>query len=408
MNTSSLQPSSPQWSMTSLANNDPFPSYDELRKRGPVVWDPGMQCWLILSYDLCSMIESDEAAYRIVPADLPDWMIDIRGGKSGLSTLVGEKHARMRRIYMTLFSPKQIATYRDRYVIPILNYNIEQFAHAGRAELFSQLCEVTPIRVIMALCGLPWKDDDFVSRLLTASGDVVAWTGMGHPNNNELIQKARAAADEASRMILPYVLERQDGHGDDFVSQMWVRAAKDYGDVGPDDMLAVAKEFIAAGAHTTVHALANAIYLFLSDPALREAVTKDQNMKLNSLIEEALRTLGSPQWRFRKANREVSHGGATIKKDDLICLLHAAANRDPEHYACPHMIDLERKRPNDHLAFNVGPRTCVGMPLARLELRECLKTLVHRFPNLRLDPSMEPPHFRGFTHRSFAPLHVLF
>lgn len=367
-----------------------------------------MNCWLVLNYDICKVVESDESTYRIVPADLPDWMIEIRGGRTGLSTLVGENHARMRRVYLKTFSPSMMPLYRDKYVLPVINYNIDQFIDEGRAELFSQLVEVIPVRVILSLCGLPWKDDAFVSELMAAKKDVITWIGMGHPDDEKLTGKAKAASVEVRRMMLPYVLERKERPGDDLVSQICARANDEYGELSVDDMLAVTNDLIGAASHTTMHALANLLYLFLSDPALREAVTKDQEGKLNALVEETLRTLGSPQWRFRKANCEVSLGGATVKKDDLICLLHAAANRDPEHFACPHMVDLERKRVNDHLAFNVGPRLCVGMPLARLEMRECIKTLIQRLPNLRLDPSKEPPQFQGFTHRSYAPLHVLF
>ncbi|WP_271610854.1 cytochrome P450 [Bradyrhizobium sp. CCBAU 21360] len=407
MNASSIPPSSSQWSMLSLANVDPFPSYDELRKRGPIVWDPGMNCWLSLSYDTCKVIESDESTYRIVPADLPEWMIAIRGGKAGLSTQIGEGHARMRRLYLKLFGAAAMPQYRNEHVLPVINYNIDRFAHQGRAELFSQLAELIPIRVIFSLCGLPWKDDDFVERMLETNKDIIAWIGMAH-SGDELTRKAKLSSDETNKILLPYVLERRGGRGSDLISQIWARAPDDYGEVGPDEVLAITRDAIGAAGHTTMHGLTNSIYLFLSDPALREAVTRDQEGALNALVEEALRTLGSPQWRFRKANREVSLGGVTIKKDDLICLLHAAANRDPEHYTCPHAVDLKRKRVNDHLAFNVGPRLCAGMPLARLEIRECLKVLISRFPNLRLDPSKESPRFVGFSHRSFSPLHVLF
>lgn len=401
-------PSSPEWSMRSLANEDPFPTYDELRKRGSLVWDPGMESWLVLSYDVCKVVESDESTYRIVPADLPDWMIDIRGGRTGLSTLVGENHKRMRRLYMTLFSAQRMPVYREKYVLPVLSYVIEKFANDGRAELFSQLAEVTPIRVILAACGMPWRDEELVSGLLAANRDVIGWIMVGHPDDDNLIRRAKLGADKFSQLILPYVLERRDGGGDDFLSQIWTRAPNDYGEIGPDDMLSIMKDLIGAAGITTMHALANVIYLFLSDPDLREAVTKDEEAKLIPFIDETLRTLGSPQWRFRKANHDVSLAGVTVKKDQLICLLHAAANRDPEHYACPHKVDLERKRTRDHLAFNVGPRTCLGVPLAMLEISECLKMLIRRFPNLRLDPSKEPPRFQGFAHRSFAPLHVLF
>ena len=52
MSTLSLSPSSPDWSMLALADRDPFAANDVMRERGPVIWDPGMKCWLVLSYDV--------------------------------------------------------------------------------------------------------------------------------------------------------------------------------------------------------------------------------------------------------------------------------------------------------------------------------------------------------------------
>lgn len=372
------------------------------------MWDPGMNCWLVTSYDVCKIIESDEGTYRILVADLPDWMIEIRGGKAGLSMQTGDGHVRMRRLYMKLFNAPVMAKYRDLHVRPVVDHTIDGFASCGNAELFAQLADLVPIRVIASLCGLPWRDEAFINRMLGTVKPIIAWIGLGSPDDPELTQRAKVAADDFRDLVRPYVLRAKDGSEDNFISWIWANAAKDYGDVTLEDMLAITGDLIGAAGHTTVHGLANVMYVYLSDKAVRSAVQADQESALNALIEEALRTLGSPQWRFRKSNRDVAVGGVNIKKDDVICLLHAAANRDPEHYACPHMVDLKRKRVNDHLAFNVGPRTCVGMPLARLEIRECLKALITRFPELRLDTSKEPPRFMGFSHRSYSPLHVTF
>lgn len=407
MNTPSSSPSSVEWSMLSLANNDPFPSYEVLRKRGPIVWDRGMNCWLVLSYDLCKAIESDESAYRIMYADAPPLTFQIKGGKAALSSLVGEKHSRMRRVYLKLLSASVMPQYRVEHVVPIINDAIDRFADKGSAELVTQFSEPIPGRVMASFFGLPWKDDALIAHMAACHRDVVTWIGMKN-SGEELTRKAKLASDELNRILLPRVLERKDSRGNDFISWIWSRAADDYDEVGVDEVLAIARDLALGAGETTTNAIANLIYLFLSDSAVREAVTKDQESALNAFVEEVLRLLGSLQWRFRISNREVSLAGATVKKDDALCLLHAAANRDPEHYACPNAVDLDRKPPTDHVAFNVGPRICAGMHLARLEMRECLKALIGRFPNLRLDPSKEAPRFRNFSHRSFGPLHVVF
>lgn len=400
--------SSPNWTMLTLADEYPFPTYDELRKsRGQVVWDPGMNCWLVLSYDVCKLIESDESSYRLFGADAPPVVFEVKPGRPAASALFGEEHARMRRLYLKLLSPALMPQYRVEHVLPVINHAVDRFAKRGSAELVAELADEVPNRVMLSLFGLPWKDDTLMENVSQWHKDLAAWFGMKY-QGEELNRKARIAGDGLNKLFMPLVLERKEKRGSDFISQIWSRAHEDWGEVEVDDVIAIVRDLELGAGETTTNAIANAVYMFLTEPSIREAVMNDQQGALNAFVEESLRLLGSVQWRFRKANQDVTLAGAAIKKDDALCLLHAAANRDPEHYACPHMIDLNRKPPTDHEAFNVGPRICLGMHLARLMIRECLKALIARHPNLRLDPSKEAPRFRAFSHRSFAPLHVIF
>ncbi|WP_082980348.1 cytochrome P450 [Mesorhizobium sp. WSM3873] len=399
--------SSPNWSMLSLANVDPFPSYDELRKRGPLVWDPGMNCWLAVSYDACKIIECDEDTFRIMYVDASPKTLEINGGATGVSVMTGEKHAAMRRVYLKLLSPSAMTKYRVDHVLPVINDAIDRFQKRGSAELVTEYAQAIPERVMASMFGLPWKDDALVTQVAEWHKDIVAWIGMKNAVG-ELMQKAQQASDRLNELFLPLVLERKDKRGDDFISLLWSQGEKDFPGLGVTEVLHNTRDSAIGSGETTANAIANAVYLYLTNPEARQAVTYDQGPTLNAFVEETLRLLGSVQWRFRVANRDVSVLGVSVKKDDVICNLHAAANRDPEHYSCPHALDLNRKAPNDHLALNVGPRLCAGMHLARLLMREGMKALIARLPDLRLDPSMEPPRFRNYSHRSYGPLNVLF
>jgi cytochrome P450 len=120
-----------------------------------------------------------------------------------------------------------------------------------------------------------------------------------------------------------------------------------------------------------------------------------------------LRLNGSVQFRPRRANVDADLGGAHIRKGDMLTVALIGANRDPERYECPHSVNLERKRPQDHVAFNYGPRTCLGAFLARSELASSVSMGVARFPSMRLDPDRAPPRFMGFLMRSYRPLRVI-
>jgi cytochrome P450 len=154
--------------------------------------------------------------------------------------------------------------------------------------------------------------------------------------------------------------------------------------------------------------LRNALYILLTQPDIRESVNADRDKALNNFIEEVMRNLGSVQYRTRVANQDIELGGTQIKKDDVLVVVNAAANRDPKKYGCPAQVDLNRPTPRDHLAFNAGPRSCVGAALARDEMRIAIEAILDRLPDLRLDPEQASPQFTGLFTRSYQPLHVLF
>jgi cytochrome P450 len=62
-----------------------------------------------------------------------------------------------------------------------------------------------------------------------------------------------------------------------------------------------------------------------------------------------------------------------------------AANRDPERFPDPDRLDLGRQD-NRHVAFGWAGHFCFGAPLARIEGQIAFRTLLSRFPELRLEP----------------------
>ncbi len=85
----------------------------------------------------------------------------------------------------------------------------------------------------------------------------------------------------------------------------------------------------------------------------------------------------------------------------------AAANRDETRWPDPDRFDIFRD-PKVHISFGQGPHICLGMHLARVEMRVALNLLLDRLPDLRLDPGGGDPYIRGQVFRSPTALPVLF
>ena len=244
-------------------------------------------------------------------------------------------------------------------------------------------------------------------RVLQLHETVMTWIGSQN-RGSDLTEKARAAGREINALLMPYMLERKKNPGDDLISRLWTDGPKILDNFTDEDALANAREMFLAGTDTTVHALANAFHILVTQPQVMAAVREDRNKALPNLVEEALRLYGSVQYRFRVANQDCEVGGVPVKKNQVLILINSAANRDPAKYACPADVDLGRSMPKEHLAFNAGPRTCVGAALARAEMVDAIGMLLDRVTNLRLDPDAPQPVFRFHYTRSFRPLHVLF
>jgi cytochrome P450 len=90
----------------------------------------------------------------------------------------------------------------------------------------------------------------------------------------------------------------------------------------------------------------------------------------------------------------------------MVHVRFAAANRDPEQFPDPDVLDLGRKNAGAHMAFSQGEHHCVGAPLARLELSTTFGVLLDRFERFELVPGAEIRHLPGVALRTLAGLPI--
>ena len=114
-------------------------------------------------------------------------------------------------------------------------------------------------------------------------------------------------------------------------------------------------------------------------------------------MEELLRYLSVAKTFMRTALEDVEVGGQTIEAGTTVVLSYNTANRDPERFADPHVLDLSRQDTGGHLAFSHGIHQCLGQQLARVEMRVAFRALLDRFPTLRLAVAAEEVGLRPET-----------
>jgi cytochrome P450 len=123
-------------------------------------------------------------------------------------------------------------------------------------------------------------------------------------------------------------------------------------------------------------------------------------------VEELLRYESPSQHTARLAPADFELGGKHIRARAAVIAVMGAANRDPERFPDPDRLDL-RRPDNRHLAFGWAGHFCFGAPLARMEARIALETVLRRMPNLQ--PQAEPPVWRNnLGLRGLTALQVTF
>ena len=142
---------------------------------------------------------------------------------------------------------------------------------------------------------------------------------------------------------------------------------------------------LIAGHETTTSLVGNGVLELLKDPSQMELLRAEPDL-MKTAIEEMLRFHSPVLTMHRHVTKDVTLHGRQISSGDLLYVIIAAANRDPEVFTEPNRFNIRRApAENKHVAFGYGIHFCLGAPLARMEAPIAIRTLMTRFPKLRLN-----------------------
>ncbi|MGW7444221.1 cytochrome P450 family protein [Kitasatospora sp. NPDC054795] len=384
--------------------SDPYPAYAWLREHAPVhrtTLPSGVEAWLVTRYADARQALADsrlsknpahhsEQAHRTGRVGIPgERQADLM---THLLNIDPPDHTRLRRLVSKAFTPRRVAEFEPR-VQQLTDRLIDGFAQRGSADLIHEFAFPLPIYAICDLLGVPAEDqDDFRDW----AGMMVRHTKPGHGGGQ------RGGVGRAVKRMRAYLLElihrKRADLGDDLISGL-IRAS-DHGEhLTENEAAAMAFILLFAGFETTVNLIGNGTYALLRNPEqrrlLQESVARGESALLETGIEELLRYDGPVEmatWRF--ATRPLAIGGVDIPVGDPVLVVLAAADRDPARFAAENTLDLARTD-NPHLGFGHGIHYCIGAPLARLEGRAALTTLLSRLPDLRLAENADDLRWRG-------------
>jgi cytochrome P450 len=179
--------------------------------------------------------------------------------------------------------------------------------------------------------------------------------------------------------------------------------AADRGDISPAEARAMVIDFVAPSLDTTILATAYLLWLLSEYPDAWQAIRADHDL-IGPAVVEAVR-LASPIRGFTR-QLAVDHevGGVTLQAGSRVALLFGAANLVERQFPDPEAFDIHRQSPA-HLGWGNGPHTCVGIHLAKLEMRALLRAMVPKVESIHCG---KPERLRNNTLQGITRLPARF
>jgi cytochrome P450 len=374
------------------ASDDPAPGYARLREQCPVARVPGMMgepnVWISTYDDALWALKHPEVFSSRAEA------IDIGQAHDLIPLQIDPPlHTKYRRFLAEWFNTKAIAPLEPA-VRKLVNELLDGIAPRGECDFHADFATPLPSTVFLAQMGLPQDD---LPTLLRWRDDII--------RPAEDMEEAAAIRARTGAEMTAYFDAQIDGlranPGPGFWSEL-VNAEFDGRPLDRGELLGMAFLLIIAGLDTVTATLDCMIEYLAVHPDRRQMLV-DRPELTTDAVEEMMRFLTPVQLIPRVVAQDATIGGVDIKAGDHATIVLGAANLDPGTYEDAEAVDFERDR-SINLAFGGGPHLCLGINLARLELRVALEEWHRRIPEYSIVEGANIAHSPGIRQADHLPL----
>jgi cytochrome P450 len=305
-------------------------------------------------------------------------------------------HTRLRRLVSRAFTPHRIDGLRPAVEAMVAGY-LDDMLDAGEVDVMTALAFPLPVTVIGELVGVPAADRASFQPLVRAG--TAALDPAADPAT---LHTATAAMDQMRAYFFDLVAERRRTPADDLLSGLV--AAREAGDaLSDDEVVATAILLFAAGFETTTNLIGNGLLALLNHPDELDRWRNDPSLA-HTAVEELLRWDSPVQLNMRTALEPAEVAGEPLARGEAVVVLQGGANRDPERFDHPEILDVGRAD-NAPISFGWGIHHCLGAALARMEGEVVFNALLRRCRTI--ENRVDEPEWRPtLTLRGLATLPV--
>jgi cytochrome P450 len=354
---------------------NPYPIYKALRDEAPVYHCEPLKFYALSRYADVVEAHRDFATYSSAGG------VTIEGTEAFGGNLLIVKDMPEHRWHKALVT--KVFT-RDRmgalepFVRNLAVKLIEANGERDSFDFVNDLAVKIPLEVISEMIGIPESlrpEIHHLSNKVVLRGDGVDMAAVF------------AASMKLNEIYLSLVKDRRANPRDDVITLLINSEVED--DEGvvrrmTDDELSVRfGELAFAGHETVAKAIPNGAMALQRFPGQRRILIDDKS-KILGAVEEILRFDPPSQLQGRTTTRDVELHGVTIPAGSRTMLLTGSATRDERRFENPEAFDVSRENDMISVYFGYGIHRCLGIHLARVEIKVAFEELLTRYPDFEV------------------------
>lgn len=367
------------------AEADPHVAWKKLQEGPRIFWTPrNGGHWVITRGE--EILESlrDPARFSSLGGTIPR---NLSIGKPMPPVIMDPpEHNKYRLLLMPFFSPRAVAEL-EKEIRQLFSALIEKYYAEGACEFVWDIAKPLPATVFLRTAGLPQDD----------MNDLLHWVEANFHGSTD--EERVGGFQKISAYVLDIIQKKLANPGDDIYSKI-IWSELDGKPLSDDDRFSILL-FLLQGAMDSTASLATFLMHHLAthndDRRYMCSALKESPEKFERGLEELMRRYPIANL-VRTAKGNFNYKGIEFRDGDPVLAASFLYNLDEEKFNDPMKVDFDRKIEFSG-TFGFGPHRCMGLHLARLEIKVFLQEWLSRIPDFRLN-SMEKP--RGLSGQVVA------
>jgi cytochrome P450 len=372
-------------------NGPPLNTFARLRREEPVSWcdySQGKGFWSITRYaDIMLLNRDTELMSSAQGIRMEDQTYEEYLARRTFQETDPPDHTKVRRLLSKAFSGPVVQQF-DKQIRDLCSTILDVAFQSREFDAVKDIARELPMRMLGQILGLPDGDLDW---LVKRGDQLMANTDPDFTSH--VVDKMDTEAYRLMPFRSPAGVELYD-YADQLMADR-AKAGESTGVLGlllqPDENGEVISknEFqnffclaVAAGNDTTRYSLSAGIHALTQQPELLAQMQSGENNVWDTVPDEFVRWASPATYFRRTATRDFELHGKSIQKGDKVLYWFVSGNRDEESFVEPNRVNILRT-PNRHLGFGQGgPHVCLGMWLARLEVRVLMQEFSRRVKSI--------------------------